>query len=246
MQNEVSIGQNRTGTATSPKLTAAMVAGTSEFPPESVGSSDGDGQSVAAVRADYLSEADQVGSLPPPVTLGGMASAAVQGVRGTRPAQFLDKLGERLAFERSGVRLYEALIAKFETFGAFDGGPTLAQLDQILHEEYRHFQLLTDTLKKLGGDPTAITPSADIAATLARGVMDVIVDPRATLLQSLEAILVAELVDNDCWDTLLDLAGQRHDEDLAERFVAAMEDERRHLELVRGWIAAAQNRSGVA
>jgi rubrerythrin len=243
MQNEVSIGQNRTGTATSPKLTAEMIAGTSEFPPDSADASDG--QSVAGVRADYLSDAEQVGSMPPPVTLGGMASAAVQGVRGTRPAQFLDKLGERLAFERSGVRLYEALIAKFETFGGFEGGPALAELDQILHEEHRHFQLLTQTLERLGGDPTAITPSADVAATLTRGVLDVLVDPRTTLLQSLEAILVAELVDNDCWDVLVALAGQRHDEDLAERFVAALEDERRHLDLVRAWIAAAQNRSEI-
>jgi len=241
MQNEVEIGQNRTGTAMSPRLTAEMVAGTGEFVPQSASVSDR--QSIAVVRATYAREASQVGSLPPPVTLGGMASAAVQGVRGTRPAQFLDKLGERLAFERSGVRLYEALISKFEAFGGFEGGPTLAELEQILHDEHRHFQLLADTLKQLGGDPTAITPSADIAATLSRGVMDVLVDPRATFLQSLEAILVAELVDNDCWDTLVDLAGQRKDEDLAERLVGATEDERRHLDWVRGWIAAAQNRS---
>ena len=54
---------------------------------------------------------------------GDPAGAALQALKGGPPTQFLDKLGERLAFERTGVRLYEALISKHEALGSFAGGP---------------------------------------------------------------------------------------------------------------------------
>jgi hypothetical protein len=41
----------------------------------------------------------------------------------------------------------------------------------------------------------------------------VIVDPRTTLLQSLEAVLIAELFDNACWETLVELAQQAGEND---------------------------------
>jgi hypothetical protein len=48
--------------------------------------------------------------------------------------------------------------------------------------------MLKSIIERHGGDPTAVTPSMDLQATASRGVMQVIVDPRTTLLQSLEAI----------------------------------------------------------
>ena len=40
----------------------------------------------------------------------------------------MDKLGERLAFEHAGARLYEALLAKHRAYGSFDGGPSADDL----------------------------------------------------------------------------------------------------------------------
>ena len=237
MSTQAELGFNRTGIATSPKLSAEMVQGTKEF---SAGL-DGDGLSIAAVREEYARTGEKVGSVPPPLTLGGVASAAVQGIRGTHPLEFIDKVGARLGFERTGVRLYEALISKLDASGGFPGGPSRVELEEIMRDEYLHFLLLVDTVTKLGGDPTVVTPSADVAATLSRGILDVLVDPRTTFVQALEAILAAELVDNDAWEMLIMGAQKRGDDELVLRFESASADEDRHLANVRAWLAAAQS-----
>jgi rubrerythrin len=232
------IGHNRTGIATSPELTEEMLQGLKEFLPNVVG----DERVIARVREDYARDADPLGSVPPPATLTGVATTAVRRLRGARPTQFMDKLGERLAFERSGVRLYGALLSKFDAFGSFDGGPTRSQLEEIMREEYEHFQLLNSAVTKLGGDPTVVTPSADLHATISQGLLAVMVDPRTTFVQCLEAALVAELADNEAWDALEALATQNGEKALAKQFSAAEEEETEHLENVRAWLAAAQSR----
>jgi rubrerythrin len=70
----------------------------------------------------------------------------------------------------------------------------------------------------------------------------VLADPRTNLLQSLEAILVAELADNECWTALETLARQAGHEDLANGCRRAVEHEREHLRDVRRWVAAGQGR----
>ena len=241
MSNQVELGFNRTGIATSPRLSARMVEGMQEFPPNV----PGDEVAIADERQRYAQQGEQVGSVPPPATVSGMASAAVQGIRGEHPVAFIDKLGERLAFERMGTRLYQALLSKYDVFGGFEGGPTRVELERILLDEYAHFKLLVRAAAEVGADPTVVTPSADLAATMSQGVLAVLVDPRATFVQSLEGILLAELVDNDCWETLVELAQLRGDEKLANDFSSALADEVRHLRLVRSWLAAAQGRTNL-
>lgn len=232
------IGINRTGIATSPNLSEEMLEGMQEFPPDR----EGDERVIARAREEWAKDAEPLGTVPPPTTLGDLATTAVRGLRGARPTQFMDKLGERLAFERTGVRLYEALLSKYEAFGGFDGGPEASDLENIMREEYQHFQLLAEAVLKVGGDPTVITPSADLHATMTRGVLDVVVDPRTTFAQCLEAALMVELADNDAWEALTELATENGEEELAERFSAALAEEAVHLENVRAWIAAAQGR----
>ena len=154
----------------------------------------------------------------------------------------MDKLGERLAFERSGTRLYEALLAKHHIYGSFSGGPTPGDLEHVLKEEYRHFLMLQSIIEQMGGDPTAVTPAADIQGTMPQGIRMVIVDPRTTLLQSLEAILVAELADSTCWETLVELAQRAGEDDLVGSFKQAHLTELEHLQKVRTWVAAGQGR----
>jgi bacterioferritin (cytochrome b1) len=233
-----SLGANRTGIATSKDAAQRMVEGTAEFPPDTIG----DERAISDIRQLFAKEAEGVGSLPPPASVKGVVSTAVKAVKGARPTQFIDKLGERLAFERTGVRLYEALISKYNTHGTFTGGPSLAQLEENMLEEHAHFSLLNEVLTRLGADPTAITPSADIHATMTRGILDVMVEPRTSFVQCLEALLVAELADNDCWESLIAMARQSGDMTVVQEFEAALAEEADHLEDVRAWLAAAQNR----
>ena len=65
--------------------------------------------------------------------------------------------------------------------------------------------------------------------------MQVIVDPRTTLLQSLEAILSAELADNACWEALIALAQEAGEDALVTQFERALLTEQEHLTKVRDW-----------
>ena len=102
--------------------------------------------------------------------------------------------------------------------------------------------MLKQVVERLGADPTEMTPSADLHATMSKGLLEVVVDPRTSLAQCLEAALLAELADNDCWEALKELALQAGEEDLVEVFSAALVDENTHLSRVRDWVAAAQGR----
>lgn len=238
-QTHAELGLNRTGVATSPRLSEDMLEGTSEFTP----SSGGDDRQIGLERGDYAREAEPLGSVPPPLTGKGMLKTGATALKGESPTQLIDKLGERLAFERSGTRLYEALVSKLDALGSFKGGPSREDLVHILREEHAHFKMLKQAVEKLGADPTVMTPSADLHATMTKGVLEIAVEPRTSLAESLEAALVAELADNDCWQALYELAMQAGENDLAQQFAGALTKENQHLAMVRGWLAAAQGRT---
>jgi rubrerythrin len=254
----ISPGVNRTGIAASPGLAAALVQATSETVP----SSSGDAEAMAAVRLEYSRHAEPAGSMPlrssfkDAVRATGKAQGKSQDKRAQREdkraqregkraqreveksAILADKLGERLAFERSGVRLYDALLSKLDAFGTWPGGPSRGDLEQIRAAEREHFLLLRQCMVELGSDPTAVTPSANAHAVMAQGLPALLADPRSDLHQGLEAILVAELVDNDGWETLIDLARAFRRDEMALEFDAVLAEEREHLRRVRRWIAA--------
>jgi rubrerythrin len=239
MKQQATAGTNRTGIAAAPQRSQEMLAGMEEFPPTSEGSA----QDIAMVRVAYAKEAKPLGSMPLPAGLKNKAKTAMKAVMGAQPTLLMDKLGERLAFERSGTRLYEALVSKHAAFGSFTGGPRKGDLEEILQEEYGHFTMLSSTIEQLGGDPTAVTPSANLHATASHGIAQVIVDPRTTLLQSLEAILIAELADHACWEALIALAQQAGEDTLVKPFKQALATEQEHLVKVRAWLAAGQGRT---
>ena len=158
--------------------------------------------------------------------------------QGKKATVLVDKLGERLAFERGSARLFEALAAKLEALGTWRGGPTRADLQHLRAQELAHFHALEKRMKALGVDESAVTPSATVHEVSSIGVRLVVEDPSTNLLHALEAVLMAELTDNDCWLNLVRLALAWGEVDLArecERFLAE-EDE--HLLMVREWLAA--------
>lgn len=236
------IGHNRTGISSSPHAAKTMVEGAGEFLPIDLTLAE---EGIGRVRESYAQSAEPIGSVPPPLNVGAIAEVVVEGIKGNRPTQFLDKLGERLGFERMGVRLYEALMSKFNAFGGFDGGPDRTELERIMLQEHEHFKMLAAAVESLGGDPTVITPSADLHATMSHGIADVLVEPRTTFVQSLEGILVAELEDNEAWESLIEFARENGKQDMAGSFERALAEEREHLARVRTWLAAAQKREPV-
>ena len=238
MKQTPSIGMNRTGIASHENRTRDMQAGVEEFGPSSTGSSVGPDRTRILYTRSAESGTRGLGSVPPPVGVKGKVKAAADVVMGHQPTLLMDKMSERIAFERTGTRLYEALISKHEADGGFEGGPSRDDLLLILNEEHRHFAMLTADMRKLGGDPTAMTPSADIAATASTGILKVVTDPRTTLLQGLEAILIAELTDRDGWHALIALARNAGKDELVERYEEAEAREAEHVDKARNWISA--------
>lgn len=236
------LGRNKSGITRDLGLARTMLAGMEEFPP----SSKGNEQGLAAERVAYARAGEPIATMPPPASVGKLAKSALEKVTRGHPDLYLDKLGARLAFERTGVRLYEALISKLDAYGGFANGPSRDDLQHLRDEEHEHFTLLSDAIEEAGGDPTAVTPSANVEATASMGIEKVLADPRTNLLQCLEAMQIAELADNDCWQALIDLTDAAAEPERAARFNEALEQEREHLMKVRTWVAAGQSREPVA
>jgi rubrerythrin len=232
------LGMNRTGIQASPVHGKEAIEGAAKTPP----SSSGDASAIWRVREEFSREVGNLGSVPPPGTLKGMAKTAVDLLKGGRATVFIDKLGQRAGFERTGVRLYEAALSKLDVFGSWEGGPSRMQLEKIRHDELSHFALVKRSIQELGGDPTALTPAADLQANLSEGVPKVLADPRVNLLQSLDGLLVAELTDNASWELLIELTRELGHDELAEDFQRALDVEQEHLSLVRSWIVAGMRR----
>ena len=230
------VGANRTGATLAPRQVEQMLEAVSELSPLIPINM----LPLVMERQAYINEAESVGSIPQPQNKRAQQSAVM--------SLFLDKLGERIAFERTGTRLYDALITKYLALanvenaaagqGAEEGSRPydVATLRQIREQELNHFLLLSKCVQKLGGDPTAQTPCADVTATASIGLMQVVTDPRTTLAQCLNTVLTAELTDNAGWEMLGELATQAGQPEMAEQFTAALETEAEHLITIRNWL----------
>ncbi len=229
MNSPTSIGMNRSGIDMASEGAEQMVQAVREFPP----SSPGGEQTLTEYRSSYVTEAEPIGTVPMPGTLKGAAKAGMQKLLGRHAEVLIDKLGGRLAFERTGTRLYDALLGKYQI--RTDEAPSLPieQLQQFRAEEAAHIGLVWDALRQLGADPTAVTPMADTNAVASIGLMQIISDPRTSVAQSLHAIHIAELADNDGWQILIKLAMQLGQHDMAAQFKRALAEEDRHLAVIR-------------
>lgn len=231
MEKSATIGANRTGIDASPVHSKQMQSGMDEYAP-----STGGGNSIEGFRRVHLEQANRLGSVPLPGTARGMLKSMMEKFTGHQPATFVNKLGERLAYERSGIRIYEAMILKCEV--ANSQGETsfelpIERLKEFAAEEGKHFRLLVDCMDKLGVDPTAQTPDADVSGVASMGLMKVIQDPRTSIPQSLEAMLSVELTDNAAWELLIVLAQDLGQSDMASQFQEALAEEQIHLDEVR-------------
>jgi len=230
--NKTPVGMNRTGVATSPRMAPEMEQAARRLSP----ASDGSSEDLAQVRSLYVAHATRFGTMPPPASLKEAGADALQMLKGNKPLVLLDKLGSRLGFERTGVRMYEALLSRVRGGPTWDGGPTAAEIAAIRAGELDHFQLVKDWIIRLGSDPTVVTPAAEVSAVAALGPLQVLGDPRIPLRCALDAILIIELTDNDGWSLLIDLATSVGMTEMAADFQRAFAVEQQHLQTVRSWI----------
>src|SRR5215217_3956934 len=226
---QAAMSGNRTGIQTSPELAEELIEGASS----ATLSSEGGAEDIAEYRGEYIAEGFPIGSMPMmPASEEDEADEDEVGI-----AVLLDKLSERLAFERTGTRLYEALLNKCEMLGEQTPGPTLEEIEHIGREELEHFLMLNRTITEIGGDPTVQSPCADMAGVMSLGMLQVLTDPRSSMAQCLQAMLTAELTDNDGWQLLIKLADNLGFEDMKAEFETALANEDEHLLNVRNWLS---------
>jgi hypothetical protein len=231
------IGPNRTGIATSPLDARELIKAASRAVPNPTF----EPSELRKLHEELCREAPPIGSMPPPGTLKGAAKTVISALKGERLNVFLDKLGARLAFERGGVRLYGALLAKLAGSSQHhrDTGITREDVEEIREDELRHYGIVHQAIVQCGGDPTALTPCGDLMGVEAMGLVQVLTDPRTTLTQCLDAVLVAERADYDGWEQIILLADGLGQEELANEFRVAFAEEGTHVTKVRTWLTRA-------
>lgn len=225
-------GANRTGIAASPIDARKMIEAA-----QGASTSDGGPERLAEFRAEASRKAPPAGTMPPPASVKGAAKTAMKMLQGEKANVLLDKLGERLAFERSGVRLYDAVLAKIPAGKTGKGDLDASELRHLRDEEHRHMLAVAKAIEQLGADPTAMTPCANFAGVQGMGLFQSVTDPHTTLTQCLDTLLAAELVDNDGWKMLIALAEGMGQTEMAREFTTCLAEEDEHLSRVRRWVA---------
>lgn len=231
MENTTKTGMNRTGMQMAPVQGPMQVKFAAQQGP-----SPGRLDAAIAERTAYIESAGRLGSVPLPATGKGLLTTAAGKMTGRNPEVLIDKLGQRLAYERAGVRLYEAMLVKVQADPDDRNTGLRTDLMKIRNEEEAHFHLLAEVIEGLGADPTAQTPGADVSAMASLGLVQVLTDPRTSISQCLEALLTAELTDHASWELLTELARQQGHGELEARFGEALAAEARHTAVIQQWL----------
>lgn len=228
MPNAAKLGHNLTGAQMSPDDTERMMEAIEKYPP----TVPGDATRLSKERQTMTEASEGVGTVPVPGSTKGKLKSGFDKMLGKQPELLVDKLGERLAFERTGVRLYDAVITKLE---ASDGAgqKMIPELKHIRDEEAEHMFILKDAIETLGADPTAMTPCANVAGVMAVGPMQVVTDPRTNASQALNALLTLELTDNAAWESLIELTDKAGHPNIAKSFRKAVKQEEDHLQTIK-------------
>lgn len=213
-------GRNRTGLSAAAERRAMLAP-----PPDVEPTSRGSAEELAAVRVRYARISGPAGTMP----RLPRASVALVPV--------LDLLGGRLAVARLLVRLAEGLLAARHACSAPER-PDDGELAVLRDEHWQTARLIDGLLAELGADPTAVTPSANRDLLAHRGISELVHDPRTSLLDALEAVLIVELAEHERWSTLIELARASGADDLARMFAAAHTAQAHHVSALRRWSSA--------
>lgn len=149
----------------------------------------------------------------------------------------LHKLGQRLAFERASVRLYEALI--FKCLALRNGKKSVVSIDklrQFRDEEVDHSLLLKKAIETLGFEADEWIPDTDSSLLSSLQIPKVFTKKNSNILSCLEAVLIFATNDNAEWHNLHELFTNMGLQDLAEEFNQALEEDSRQLETISRWI----------
>ncbi|HKY61821.1 MAG TPA: hypothetical protein VJR29_00230 [bacterium] len=147
----------------------------------------------------------------------------------------LNKIGQQMAFEQSNFRLWETFHGKALLLKAL-GEMELEEIEVLRAQKRDHLRLLKLAASDVGAGSHPMAPTVEVATISSMGLAPALDDPRIDFEQCLQLMLVAELVNNEAWRALGDLAEIAGDDEWAERFQQAAAEAEEHLACVRTWI----------
>jgi bacterioferritin (cytochrome b1) len=147
-------------------------------------------------------------------------------------SRVIDLLNERLAFERTGVKLYDTLLARLQVATDPAIKALVGQVQEHRDEEHEHEEWLEEQIRALGGSAHALSEHAVLAQAEAEGVERVI-RRDDSIPHDFHALLTAELADNAGWDLLVQLADDFGDSKAKKEFKKRLHEEEEHLLFVR-------------
>jgi bacterioferritin (cytochrome b1) len=147
-------------------------------------------------------------------------------------SRVVDLLNERLAFERTGVRLYDTVLARLQV-SSEPGFKALArQVQEQRDEEKEHEEWLEEQIRALGGTAHGLSEHAVLAQAESEGVERVI-RRDDSIPHDFHALLTAELADTAGWDLLVQIADEFGDSKAKKEFKKRLQEEEKHLLFVR-------------
>jgi rubrerythrin len=149
------------------------------------------------------------------------------------PHKVIDLLTERLTFERSSVRLYDAILDKLRTIEDRDVERMVEPMTEHRDQEQEHVRWLQEQIAMLGGDTDGHTEMAELVTRESQGLSSVILDGDNDVSHLFHALMTAELTDNAGWDMLVSLADEAGDRDAKRAFKHRLHEEEAHLVFVR-------------
>ena len=144
----------------------------------------------------------------------------------------IDLLNERLAFERSGVKLYDTLLRRLRAAEDPALKSLLGQVKEYREEEKEHEEWLEEQIRALGGDAHSPTEHSVLVQAEAEGV-ERVMRRDESIPHDFHALLTAELADNAGWDLLVQIADEFGDSEAKKEFSKRLQEEEKHLLFVR-------------
>src|SRR4051812_48467031 len=101
MEQNTELGTNKTGIDMSPIDSQKMLENSGN-----ISSDINNGrEAIADMKNTFLNDTEPLGSVPLPGSIKGVVKSALNKITGRHSEVFINKLGERLAFERTGIRV---------------------------------------------------------------------------------------------------------------------------------------------
>src|SRR2546426_5363578 len=96
-------------------------------------------------------------------------------------AKVIDLLTERLEFERAGVKLYDAILAKMDSSAQEEVVAMIDPMREHRNQEWQHEERLERWIRELGGDAHGQTELSQLSKRESQGIEQVVFDQRSQL-----------------------------------------------------------------